>query len=147
MVKSLIVLSGLPGSGKSTWSQKYLQENPRTIWINRDHFRLMANGPFGTNEDFVKKLEQHAIYEAAKLGYNIIVDSVNFDQGRLQDAIQFMTENMDYSMVQIQMSTPLEVCIARDSNRIKPVGEAVIREMYEKYKDSHKISTLLSVYG
>jgi predicted kinase len=33
----------------------------------------------------------------------------------------------------IDLDTPLEECIRRDALREKPVGEAVIRGMYERY--------------
>lgn len=41
----------------------------------------------------------------------------------------------DYGIIYQDFSTPLQVCTDRDSKREHPIGEKVIRETCEKYKD------------
>lgn len=48
---------------------------------------------------------------------------------------QQMRSISDYGIIYQDFSTPLQVCIDRDSKREHPIGEKVIRETYEKYKD------------
>ena len=38
-MRTLIVLSGMPGSGKSTWAKGYLKEHPSTRWVASDEIR------------------------------------------------------------------------------------------------------------
>ena len=37
----LIMLIGLPGSGKSTWAEKYVTENSNTVIISSDKIRIV----------------------------------------------------------------------------------------------------------
>jgi DNA transposition AAA+ family ATPase len=41
MASKLIVMKGLPASGKTTWSKAYVKSHPNTVRINRDDLRLM----------------------------------------------------------------------------------------------------------
>ena len=77
--------------------------------------------------------------------YHIIIDATNFNPKTIkefEDWIQtfnnsfFSKENdVKYEIVYKDFPTPLEVCIERDSKRERPIGEEVIRNMYNKYKD------------
>ena len=43
-MKTLIVLSAMPGSGKSTWAKKYQEEHPHTLIISSDKIRYELTG-------------------------------------------------------------------------------------------------------
>ena len=43
MKKKVLILIGIPGSGKSTWSTEFVKENKDWVRINRDDFRFMFN--------------------------------------------------------------------------------------------------------
>ena len=53
-MKTLIVLSAMPGSGKSTWAKKYQREHPHTLIISSDQIRYEVTGQF---QDFSKQNE------------------------------------------------------------------------------------------
>lgn len=62
MNKSRIyLLCGLPGSGKSTWSEKFVKENPNTVWykLDREFFKKHKSSFYGQKfneyEDEIKK--------------------------------------------------------------------------------------------
>ena len=46
-----IMLIGLPGSGKSTWAEKYITENANTVLISSDNIRKELFGDENSQED------------------------------------------------------------------------------------------------
>ena len=80
-MKTLIVLSAMPGSGKSTWAKKYQEEHPHTFIVSSDEIRFELTG---TTQDFSKQKEvwelfSLRIHEFAKLDENavVILDALN----------------------------------------------------------------------
>lgn len=53
-MKTLIVLSAMPGSGKSTWAKKFQEEHPNTFIISSDEIRFELTGQ---TQDFSKQKE------------------------------------------------------------------------------------------
>ena len=53
-MKTLIVLSAMPGSGKSTWAKKYQAEHPHTLIISSDQIRYEITGQ---TQDFSRQNE------------------------------------------------------------------------------------------
>ena len=43
-MKTLIILSAMPGSGKSTWAKKYQEEHSHTLIISSDQIRFELTG-------------------------------------------------------------------------------------------------------
>ena len=74
-MKTLIVLSAFPGSGKSTWCRKYKESHPNTYIISSDAIRYELTGSY---QDFSKQKEvwetfERRIHEYASLGDEITV--------------------------------------------------------------------------
>ena len=53
-MKTLIVLSAMPGSGKSTWAKKYQSEHSHTLIVSSDAIRYELTGQM---QDFSKQKE------------------------------------------------------------------------------------------
>ena len=53
-MKTLIVLSAMPGSGKSTWAKKYQSEHSHTLIVSSDEIRYELTG---STQDFSKQKE------------------------------------------------------------------------------------------
>lgn len=62
--------------------------------------------------------------------YNKVLDDWNNQTGVVPDVIR-----PKYEIEIKNFFTPLEDCIERDSKRLNPIGEKVIRNTYEKYKN------------
>ena len=53
-MKTLIMLSAMPGSGKSTWAKAYQEAHPRTLIVSSDAIRYELTGE---TQDFSKQKE------------------------------------------------------------------------------------------
>ena len=80
-MKSLIVLSAMPGSGKSTWAKKYQGEHSHTLIVSSDEIRYELTGQL---QDFSKQKEvwelfSLRIHEYAKKydDVTVILDALN----------------------------------------------------------------------
>jgi len=146
-MKKVIIMKGLPGSGKSTYAKQLLKEKPNSYKrINRDALRAMFDDNYNTrgNEKFIKKMRDVLILEALKAGKHVIVDDTNLSEKHLsrfkQMAQQYQKETGEPIEVIIkEMETSLSECIERDKKRERTVGEKVIRSMQRAFsKDKER---------
>lgn len=152
--KKLILTVGIPGSGTTFYARNFVNESPTTrIRINNDDIRNML-GPYWVpeREDLVSNTKRNIAIYAIQQGYDIIVDNMNLNPREVKFWQDLIEAHNNYiinpnivtpSWVQWEyeiefkyfLDTPLEECIRRDSLRENPIGEIVIRNIYEKYKD------------
>jgi predicted kinase len=134
-MKRILILVGLPASGKSTFANNLLLAEPG-CWVrsNKDSLREMAHASHWSknNEKFILKLRDQIIMMAMADGKNVIIDDTNFGKhiNHIKDLVkgQAIVEIND-SFLQV----PVEECIRRDALRPKPVGKGVIMQMYRRY--------------
>jgi predicted kinase len=145
VMRKVILMKGLPGSGKSTYAKALIDDNPETYKrINRDDLRAMFDNAKTNqaNEKFIKKVRDLLITHALEEGKNVIVDDTNLSDKNYNRVSQLVREyNIKFSenvVLEIkEMDTPIEVCIERDSLRENPVGAKVIKQMSNHFfKDS-----------
>lgn len=130
----VLLLRGLPASGKSTYSKELVSKNHNWVRVNKDDLRAMMNGGVfsGKLEKHIVRTERELVENALKLGKNVIVDDTNFNPNH---EIFFRALAYQYSAeVEVKFfDIPLEMCIDRDNKRPNGVGETVIRRMYDQY--------------
>lgn len=140
-MKKVIILRGIPGSGKSTYAKQLVEENPNAYKrINRDDLRAMFDNGYVSkgNEKFVRQVRDVLIVKALEDGKHVIVDDLNLSDSNLVRVRQLVHEfnkahNDEVTVEVKEMDTPLEVCIQRDAARDKKVGESVIRDMHRRF--------------
>jgi len=136
MTQQIILLRGLPGSGKTTWALQEVAAHPDTYKrINKDSLRAMFDGTCGYSferEVFILDVRETLIGMALERGFSVIIDDTNFGEHHEQ-RIRYSFEDRAQITVKDFTDVPLEECIRRDAGRDKPVGEEVIRNMYQKY--------------
>ena len=81
-MKTMIMLSAIPASGKSTWANKYQATHPNTYIVNSDEVRMeVTNGNYQdhTRQKEVWELFEKRIHEYANKGddVTVIVDALN----------------------------------------------------------------------
>ena len=141
MSKTVLILKGLPASGKSTWAKEQINEHPGMYKrINKDDLRAMLDNSnwSGANEKFILKIRDEIIIEALKGRKHVIVDDTNLDpshENRIRELVKtFNSDNNDSVQVtELMFKISVEDAIERDKVRVNSVGAGVIRNMYNKY--------------
>jgi len=134
-MKKVIILVGLPASGKSKFANELLLSEPgRWVRTNKDLLREMAHASYWSpgNEKLILEIRDAIILMALESGKNVIIDDTNF--GRHIDHIKELVK--DQAVVEINNSflqLPVEECIKRDLKRLNSAGKDVIMQMYNKY--------------
>lgn len=140
-MKTVLILRGLPASGKTTYAKNILTQNPHT-WkrLNKDELRAMLDNSVHskTNEKFVQNVRDMMLMEALKEGKNVVVDDTNFSEKsieRITEVVQqYIRDSGNVVKIEIKdMETTLEVCLERDKTREKKVGDEVIMKMYKQH--------------
>lgn len=146
-MKKVIVMRGLPGSGKSTWAKQMVREHPNSYKrINRDELRLMLDDGYTSNgnEKFVRQVRDMLITKALTDGKHVIVDDTNLSDKSLTRIRQLVQEfnktHNDEVTVEIkEMEATVGECIARDAGRERQVGEQVIRKMHRQHMEARDL--------
>lgn len=148
MKPHLIATRGLPGSGKSTWVRECLSQYPNSYKrVSKDDLRAMLNNNVYTadNEAFVIVARDAIIERALTSGFSVLVDDTNLNPAHIshfRDMVEYINDTSgraegDPAEVEMHVQdftdVPVEECIRRDSLRKKPVGDKVIRGMWERY--------------
>lgn len=131
----VFVLSGIPGSGKSTWCK---ENYPQLPVVSRDAVRaklgytsssdekvVLTNGQ--ENEVTVEEYSQIAKY--AKKKQSFIVDDTNSIPRYRKSLIKTLKDYGAY-VIGVNVSTSLENSISRRKGQI---DEIIIRKLYERY--------------
>lgn len=134
MTQQLLVLQGLPASGKTIWAKKLLDLEPGK-WkrVNKDELRRMLDAGrwSNSNEQFIDKIQDILIRQALNTGLNVVVDNTNLRAKTITHLASFANST---TVVEFKFfDTPLEECLLRDSNRLNSVGSAVIRDMWQRF--------------
>jgi predicted kinase len=133
----VLVLKGLPGSGKSAYAKELmLKEKDEWVRVSRDNLRNMLyfGGFSRAKEDRLVYYMKSILVDLLRDGYNVIVDNIHLDPEHItliHEAILFSGIDCETEIKFID--TPLEECIARDSLRSDSVGAKVIRKLYDRW--------------
>lgn len=131
----LIMLRGLPASGKSTWAKEQVLKGDGSVKrVNKDDLRAMIDaGKWSKeNEKFVVNARDAICKMALMAGQTIIVDDTNFspEHERVLRAIA-KQYGADFEIKDFEVS--LDNAIQRDLARVTSVGADVIKRMYYQY--------------
>lgn len=144
--KQLVLLRGLPGSGKSTYARAWVEEDPDfRVRVNRDDICFALYGKYWGltqhQEETVSTVEHATSTAALKSGLSVIIDATNFKASGNKDWIS-AADRHKAEFVVVDIETPVEECVKRDMVRgvrgDRAVGEAVIRDFAKRYLQKGK---------
>lgn len=135
---TLLILKGLPASGKSTYA-KNLVEKDNYKRVNKDDLRAMLDNSkwSKSNEKFILEVRDLIIVEALAAGKNVVVDDTNLSPKHVPH-LKELTASFNPVVEEKFFDTPLAECIRRDMLRPEPVGKKVIRRMYEGIRELYE---------
>lgn len=130
----LIVMCGLPASGKSTYTN-WLAESGVFFAVCPDSIRKAFYGDENIQGDGKRVFETayHDIKEYACLGENVVFDATNIDRKTRKNLVKEMRPYFDVIICK-WFSTPLTVCKLRNAKRERQVPEEVLDSMYERFR-------------
>lgn len=130
----MIIMQGLPASGKSTRAAEIIKTDGNAVRLNRDLLRKMLHfGKWtGKNEAMTKDIARAIAERVLLQEKTIIIDDTNLIEGTVhswKELAKACNAKIQYE----RMETPMEECIDRDFNRIAEghdgVGKDVIVQM------------------
>lgn len=134
----LLMLRGIPGSGKTTYARD-LVEKMGYVRVNKDDLRKMLhNGQHSqSKEEMVLEIRDLIVTHALKEGKNVVVDDTNIHPKHEKQLAQIAfdlskTKKVSFKVFDDFLKTPVEQCIENDLKRFDSVGEQVIRKMHRE---------------
>lgn len=130
----IIMLKGLPASGKSTYAKDAVRNNASLIRVNKDDLRAMCHdGKWsGKKERHIIAIRDSIVESALRAGLTPIVDDTNLHpkhETRLREIAAAHNTTVEVKFFPIDV----DEAIKRDRARPNSVGETVIRQMYRDF--------------
>ena len=126
-----LMVVGLPGSGKSTYIEKYYSNYHVH---SSDAIREELSGDIN-NQDINKQVFS-TLHKRVKndlvAGYNVVYDATNISWKRRKAFLQEL-KNINCHKECILMATPFELCVQRNNERDRVVPYVVIERMYKNF--------------
>lgn len=136
-MNKLVILRGIPASGKTTWAKEWVQEFPEArARVNRDDLRLMMFGQQAglgfSQENAVTRAESSMVGYLLSDGYNVCVDNMNVRPKYVRGWIKFAkTRGADYEIVEFPVD--VDTSVKRDYVRGEKTGKEAILTITEKF--------------
>lgn len=131
-MKTLYVCIGIPGCGKSSWTDKFISERTFTSVINMDAIRLEKTGSYSdqSKNGIVHAVATERLKKSMEDGTDdIIWDNTTVVMKYRKPLIQ-MANDYGYNVVAVFFNVALDVAKARNVNRSRIVPEDVINRMF-----------------
>lgn len=129
-MSKLIIMRGLPASGKSTRAKQIIDETGNTVRLTKDLLRTMLHYDkwTGNNEKITNQAERElAAYFLRSM--NVIIDDTNLNPKVLNYWRAFHANNEVVDLTNV----PMQECVNRDEFRQNRVGRSVIVNMAMQY--------------
>lgn len=132
----LIIMSGLPGSGKSYTAKEIVDNDKNSVEINRDSLRLELFGKLNIGRKNEKKVteEQHKrIKKALEQGKQVIDSNTNLNPMFIDQLVKIAKE-FNAEIEHMPINTPYETCLERNSKRegFEKVPQDVMDKMHKQ---------------
>ena len=128
----VIILRGIPCSGKTTWATKFVKEHYNYIVIGNDTIRSIFNIPYYTNED-IHDYSLALLRTALEHHKNVIIDNSNIYDDVLERYIEVLNDYKEHHKL-ITLDITLEEALKRNKQRADHRTENNIIEAFSQLK-------------
>jgi len=140
----LIILVGLPASGKSTFALK-LKGKLESVFQNKVKIidpDVIRDEDFPNNFDFknepqIREKNIDSVRKHLNKGQIVISDDLNYYSSMRHD-LKLIAVGLNLQFFIIHISTPLKFCLKRNEERGKPIPNKVISKIYNKFDNFNK---------
>lgn len=137
-MNTLIILSALPGSGKTTWAKKYFEQHPNTYILSADEVRFEVTNSYDdfSRQKKVWKIINHRLKKLMKAkDATIIVDALNdTNLVRMEYITDFPKFDKYVLVFMSKEKSQLEYHNAeRPKNRRVP--ETIMKMLYDRFEN------------
>lgn len=142
---TLVILRGLPASGKSTWARKTAATTPNTVVVSLDGLRRMTAGSLAAyhqrrtdrTEQLIVRTAHAMVCDALRKGVNVIMDAQNATVERVH-ALVGLAADCNADVQTMAFPTSLDTLLERNRARAEDdrVPEEYLRAQYERYADT-----------
>ena len=134
----LIVMCGLPASGKSTYSE-WLASNAHFYRVCPDLIRKDLYGDENIQGDGKKvfSIAHYQMKELGSVGENVVFDATNINAKRRKELVKEMRPYFDVIICK-WFHTPYDVCYARNQARNRQVPTEVLYRMFMNFEEPSK---------
>lgn len=154
-MNTLIVMVGIPGSGKSTYAKRLLEDHPDWKYVSRDEVRYQYvtdkdhyfDHEHEVYKEFCNRIDMHLANEQT-----VIADATHLTQKSRASLLNTLTIIPD-KIIYIVFTTPFEECLERNRMRegITRVPDAQMYRMRNCFKAPNpaveKFDMVLKVNG
>ena len=137
-MNTLIMMVGIPGSGKSTYAKKLIERNPSWKYVSRDEVRYeyvtdkehYFDHEFDVYKEFCNRVSMHLIN-----GDTVIADATHLSKGSRYKLINNLDIKPD-KVIAVVVMTNFEECKRRNSERegIRCVPDKSMNSMIHGFK-------------
>lgn len=142
---TLVILRGLPASGKSTWAHKAAATTPNTVVVSLDGLRRMTAGGLAAyhgrrtdrTEQLIVRTAHAMVCDALRKDMNVIMDAQNATMERVH-ALVGLAADCEADVQTVAFPVPLDTLLERNRTRAEDdrVPEEYLRAQYERYADT-----------
>lgn len=147
-LKKVWLLSGLPGSGKSTWAKQQIAKKGG-FWISRDAVRfsmVREDEPYFERETEVFNAWISQICEALNnpLIEDIYIDATHLNDRSREKTLSRLPKDNIQKITNVVFKVPIEICLERNAMRTgrEVVPDSTIYNMEKSFKMPKKYSTI-----
>ena len=130
---------GLPGSGKSTWVQRYVRRRPSYRVVSPDDIRKRLYGDAAIQGEWrdiwqsvIQQLREGRQAIAQGQASGVIYDATNVRRRHRREFVQMARRYEFAPVVAVWVDTPLATCLVRNRARSRQVPTEVIEKMHRQ---------------
>lgn len=156
-MRTIIILSGISASGKSTWTRNKIQTCQNFISVSRDKIRELMFGydestvhnyykspNFKANEKLISVFQTTNIRQALSQGFDVIIDNTNLDKYFIEEIMKEFPQ-CDFEFVLIECD--VEIAKLRDAQRLRKVGGDVIDKQFKQLQHLKTVFNFEKIYS
>lgn len=138
-MRTYYVLVGLPGSGKTTWSQKFIEKTYSSVSVSSDDIREFLYGSRSVQGNIWGIFKEVLKTRITERWEHIILDATSAkkrDRKNLIGMIRVFETSDEFKIVCVHFNVPYEICVERNEKRPHPVPMEAMRRFRDALRSN-----------